>query len=219
MPWFSPRYLEHRNADTLLAANLAHMATILYNPNNVAYEAAPATTDMEIEVGEFAALFGYSPNRAWGHLTADGTVANYYAHTWPSRRVYEAFRAFPAANSITVDRHKMGYIPYAAGGFVARDERVLDLLSYTAPYVFKAGEELPARLGSYILEGPKPGAAAVVWVANRVTPLDVTVYGQLVGRGVEGAHRVYESRCTADSIEAGAGSSSSRRSLGRTSPS
>ncbi|MFC7195855.1 hypothetical protein ACFQL4_16490 [Halosimplex aquaticum] len=78
MPWFSPRYLGHMNADTLMAANLAYMATILYNPNNVAYESAPATTELELEVGEqFAGLFGYDPERAWGHITADGTVANY----------------------------------------------------------------------------------------------------------------------------------------------
>ena len=65
MPWFSPRYLGHMNADTLLAANLAYMATILYNPNNVAYESAPATTELELEVGEqFARLFGYQTDRA-----------------------------------------------------------------------------------------------------------------------------------------------------------
>ncbi len=40
MPWFSPRYLGHMNADTLMVANLAYMATVLYNPNNVAYESA-----------------------------------------------------------------------------------------------------------------------------------------------------------------------------------
>ena len=45
-PWFSPRYLGHMNSDTLMAANLAYMATILYNPNNVAYEASTATTPM-----------------------------------------------------------------------------------------------------------------------------------------------------------------------------
>ena len=50
MPWFSARYLGHMNTDTLMVANLAYMATILYNPNNCAYEGSPATTPMEIEV-------------------------------------------------------------------------------------------------------------------------------------------------------------------------
>lgn len=50
MPWFSARYLGHMNSDTLMAANLAYMATILYNPNNCTYEGSPATTALEIEV-------------------------------------------------------------------------------------------------------------------------------------------------------------------------
>ncbi|MBU7009099.1 MAG: tyrosine decarboxylase, partial [Theionarchaea archaeon] len=65
MPWFSPRYLGHMNADILMAANLGYMATILYNPNNVAYEGSPATTPLEIEVGEhLAQLMGYKPKKA-----------------------------------------------------------------------------------------------------------------------------------------------------------
>ena len=343
-PWFSPRYLGHMNSDTLMAANLAYMATILYNPNNVAYEASTATTPMEIEVGkQLARMFGYDPQRAWGHITTDGTIANYeglwiarnlksfpmavkevvpelvggmddwqllnlstdaildlmdrvkaageldavrersvrgtgvqggrlgkllvgqskhYSWTkavdvlgigqentvgirvkdnfrmdighlqetidrlidervpilavvpvvgtteegavdevheivrlrkayeergvsfflhidaayggytrsifldenseymafdglketlhehdilhkdidWPTREVYEAYRVMPEADSITVDPHKMGYVPYAAGGIVLRDRRVLDLISYFAAYVFDRSE-------------------------------------------------------------------------------
>ena len=41
MPWFSARYLGHMNSDTLVAANLAYMATILYNPNNCATRVLP----------------------------------------------------------------------------------------------------------------------------------------------------------------------------------
>ena len=404
MPWFSPRYLGHMNADTLLGANLAYMATILYNPNNVAYESAPATTELELEVGEqFASLFGYDADRAWGHITADGTIANYeglwiarnlasvppavrevrpdlletrdewellnrpvdrtldllsaaresgvleavrrhtvrgtgsdpgslgkvlvptsrhyslakavdllgigrdhlipvdvdgdyrmdvdhlaetiddlvanetpvlavvpcagtteegavdpihevialredyeergvsfyvhvdaayggYARTafveegefadldrtrdtlhdlgaidretdWPPKPVYEAFRAFPQADSVTVDPHKMGYVPYAAGGFVVRDERALDVISYSAPYLLEEGAGAPDQLGSYILEGSKPGAtAAAVWVAHRILPLSVAGYGQLVGQGIEGAHRFYHSLVSTDEI-------------------
>ena len=42
-PWFSTRYLGHMNSDTLMVANLAQMAAVLYNPNNVAYEFSVAT--------------------------------------------------------------------------------------------------------------------------------------------------------------------------------
>ena len=66
MPWFSAKYLGHMNSDILMVANLAYMATILYNPNNVAYEASTATTPMEIEVGkDMATMLGLDPEMSW----------------------------------------------------------------------------------------------------------------------------------------------------------
>ena len=407
-PWFSPRYLGHMNADTLMAANLAYMAAILYNPNNVAYEASTATTPMEIEVGkQFAYMFGYDPDSSWGHITADGTLANYeslwiarnlksfpvaakqirseliqgaddwelmnlstdrilelmdrakdegafesilehsargmglksgnvgkllvseskhyswmkamdvlgiglrnmvgirvednyrmdishlketidvligdgipilgvvaavgtteegavddvheivrlrkeyegrgisfYLHVdaayggytrsvllneyhammdfhelkqtlhdrgiinqeidWPTREVYDAYRAMQEADSITVDPHKMGYVPYAAGGIVLKDKRVLDLISYYASYVFDRKQDKPTMLGSHIMEGSKAGAvAAAVWVAHRVLPLNITGYGKLIGQSIDGAHRFYKALVAVNDIEAG----------------
>lgn len=398
MPWFSPRYLGHMTADTLLAANLGYMLTLLYNPNNCAYEGSPATTALEIEVGrQLAALMGYEPQKAWGHITSGGTVANYeglwmarnlksiplavrdcmpelvadlddwqllnlptekildlvertrdagrfedlrgrsvrgegmsggrfgkvlvpqskhyswtkavdilgigqdnlvsvpvrdnyrmdiaalraivddlaarripilavvgvvgtteegaideiheiarlrdrcedrgvsfYIHIdaayggyarslfldgdgrfldynevsrqharqgvlhgdteWLTADVYEAFRAMPEADSITVDPHKLGYVPYAAGAIVARDRRIVDLISYFAAYVFEKTDDNPMLLGSYIMEGSKSGAAAAaVWMAHRVVPLNITGYGRIIGASIEGAYRFYRS--------------------------
>ena len=406
MPWFSARYLGHMNSDTLMAANLAYMATILYNPNNCAYEGAPATTALEIEVGkQFAKMLGYDPEKAWGHITTDGTIANYeglwvarnlksiplaikavkpelveglddwqllnmstekildlvsqvkaagaleavrehsvrgtgmqsgklgkllvpqskhyswtkavdvlgigqenmvyiqvkdnyrmdidvlkatidkiisektpilgvvavagtteegaidevheivrlreeyekegvsfYIHVdaayggytrsvfldendqfmgfddlkqklhdqgvlhkeinWPSRDVYEAYKAMANADSITLDPHKMGYIPYAAGGVVLKDKRALDLISYFAAYVFEKTEDNPMLLGSYIMEGSKAGAAAAaVWTAHRVVPLNISGYGRIIGRSVEGAVRFYNSLLSTKVVE------------------
>ena len=406
MPWFSARYLGHMNSDTLMAANLAYMATILYNPNNCAYEGAPATTALEIEVGkQFAKMLGYDPEKAWGHITTGGTIANYeglwvarnlksiplaikavkpelveglddwqllnmstekildlvsqvkaagaleavrehsvrgtgmqsgklgkllvpqskhyswtkavdvlgigqenmvyiqvkdnyrmdievlkatidkivsektpilgvvavagtteegaidevhkivklreeyekegvsfYIHVdaayggytrsvfldkndqfmgfdnlkqklhdqgvlhkeinWPSRDVYEAYKAMANADSITLDPHKMGYIPYAAGGVVLKDKRALDLISYFAAYVFEKTEDNPMLLGSYIMEGSKAGAAAAaVWTAHRVVPLNISGYGRIIGRSVEGAVRFYNSLLSTKVLE------------------
>ncbi|HNY73861.1 MAG TPA: pyridoxal-dependent decarboxylase [Syntrophales bacterium] len=398
IPWFSPRYLGHMNADTLIAANLGYMLTLLYNPNNCAYEGSPATTALEIEVGrQLAKLMGYDPERSWGHITSGGTVANYeglwmarnlksiplalktcmpaaaaglddwrlrnlpsaeilaladqaraggrfeelrrhsvrgigmrgaglgkvlvpqskhyswakavdllgigqehlisvpvrdnyridvaalkkiidglaaqripilavvavvgtteegavdeiheivrlrdryedqgvcfYLHIdaayggyarslfldaegrfldyneinrqharqgvlhgdtdWLTLDVYEAFRSMPEADSITVDPHKLGYVPYAAGAIVARDRRIIDLISYFAAYVFERTDDNPMLLGSYILEGSKAGAvAAAVWMAHRVVPLNITGYGRIIGYSIEGAYRFYRS--------------------------
>lgn len=391
-PWFSMRYLGHMNSDTLMVANLAQMAATLYNPNNVAYESSMATAPMELECGlDFASLLGYDPAEAWGHITTDGTVANYESlwlarnlksfplalkeaspdlvksaddwvllnlstkgildlvdrskanktfgaalkasarargagggklgkiivpqtrhYSWdkaadilgigvdslirvpvndryrmdigalrgalaqclrertpvlalvgvvatteegavdeisemaglrdefarqglsfyfhidaayggygravfldeenrfmeraevherivamgassaeamfPSEEVWKAYRAMPEADSITIDPHKMGYIPYAAGGIALKDKRILGLVSYAAAYVFEARKNNEMNLGSVILEGSKSGAAAAgVWAAHRLLPLNIAGYGQLIGRSVAGA--------------------------------
>lgn len=392
MPWFSARYLGHMNSDTLMAANLAYMATMLYNPNNVAYEASTATSPMEIEAGQdFATLMGFDPKTSWGHITTDGSIANYEGlwmarnlksfpiavkkvkpalvkgftdwqllnmpvkkildlvekvkkagcfdevrnetargtgvgegklgvvlvpqskhyswvkaadilgignknfvpiqvdehfrmdinilkktideyskkkipilavvgvvgtteegaidkiheiaklkqayekkgisfyfhidaayggysralfldekskfmsyeqikkrlfsdkifvgkHNYPLKETYESYKLMSFADSITIDPHKMGYVPYAAGGIVIRDKRILDLISYFAAYLFEKGKNAPVLLGSYIMEGSKAGAtAAAVWASHRVIPLNITGYGQIVGRSIEGA--------------------------------
>jgi glutamate/tyrosine decarboxylase-like PLP-dependent enzyme len=52
------------------------------NPNNVATEASPLTTVLEINVGQqLSEMVGYNIDIAtspvgWGHITCDGSVAN-----------------------------------------------------------------------------------------------------------------------------------------------
>lgn len=116
---------------------------------------------------------------------------------WPEAEVYDAFAALSEVDSLTVDPHKLGFVPYPAGAVVFRDGRCRELLSQEAPYVFDAEE--PGRsqgpsIGRYILEGSKPGsAAAAVCLAHRVIPLDERGYGALLGRLV-GLARTFEAR-------------------------
>lgn len=69
------------SVDQSLPAILGYLSTMFYNPNNVAFEASPLTTRLEIEVGvQLCDMLGYtvdnSKSTAWGHITCDGTVAN-----------------------------------------------------------------------------------------------------------------------------------------------
>ena len=407
-PWFSTRYLGHMNSDTLMIANLAYMATVLYNPNNVTYESSTATSPMELECGrDLSIMLGYDPEKAWGHITTDGTVANYealwlarnlksfplgvkqvspnllkgmddwqllnmstkdvldlidktkkigifekafeasargigagygklgkvivpqtkhYSLTkaadilgigqdnfvnvqvdskfhmdlkllaktidelvkqkipilavvavvgtteegqideisdivklreryekagvsfhfhidaayggysralyldednrfmnyeemkrrireigavtkgcaYPTKKLWSDYLAMPAADSISIDPHKMGYVPYAAGGIVIKDRRMLGLISYYAAYVFENKGDLSKNLGSVILEGSKAGAtAAAVWAAHRLIPLNMTGYGQIVGRSIDGAEQLAKSINSIGAIKVG----------------
>ena len=61
------------------------------------------------------------------------------------------FRALARADSITIDPHKAGYVPYPAGGLCYRDGRMRFLLTWTAPYLHDSdnGESI----GVYGIEG------------------------------------------------------------------
>ncbi|WP_288478352.1 tyrosine decarboxylase [uncultured Clostridium sp.] len=117
---------------------------------------------------------------------------------WPSDDTYQAFKAISEAETVTIDPHKMGYIPYSAGGIVIKDTRMREVISYFATYVFEKGMDIPALLGAFMLEGSKAGAtAASVWTAHRTVPLNITGYGKLIGAGIEGAwnlHKHFENK-------------------------
>ena len=111
---------------------------------------------------------------------------------WLTEDIYNSFKAMSQVESVTIDPHKMGYIPYSAGAVAIRDIRMREAISYFATYVFEKGADIPALLGAYILEGSKAGAtAAAVWTAHKVLPLNLTGYGKLMGASIEGAYRFY----------------------------
>jgi glutamate/tyrosine decarboxylase-like PLP-dependent enzyme len=116
---------------------------------------------------------------------------------FPSERVYRSTAALAEADSVTVDPHKLGFVPFGAGAFVVRNRRVLDLVQQEAPYVFTgavADDELRyRRLGRFIIEGSKPGAAAAAcYVNHRVLPLDSQHFGRLIARGVQSCEQLVD---------------------------
>ncbi|MGN2246827.1 pyridoxal phosphate-dependent decarboxylase family protein [Frateuria sp. GZRR35] len=140
--------------------------------------------------------FAVHVDAAWGGYLAtvfrheDGSlrpreeVAADYAH-FPTPDVHAAFAALGDTDSVTVDPHKLGYLPYGSGAFVCRDHRAMALLAERADYVFHGATpaDYLARyrsLGQYIPEGSKPGAAAAaVYFTHKVLPLDHAHFGRL----------------------------------------
>lgn len=90
VPFNSYRYQGHMLWDNSLPAMAGYFGAMLHNQNNVAAEASPATTAMEIEVAnDLARMVNYNtdktkPPYAWGHITCDGSMANLEAH-WSAR--------------------------------------------------------------------------------------------------------------------------------------
>ncbi|KAL8682657.1 MAG: hypothetical protein Q9186_001344 [Xanthomendoza sp. 1 TL-2023] len=91
----------------------------------------------------------------------------------------EDIYAMRYADSITVDPHKAGYIPYPAGGLCYRDGRMRFLITWTSPYI--SGTGTTESIGIFGVEGSKPGASAMsTWLANRCIGMGVDGYGALL---------------------------------------
>jgi hypothetical protein len=92
-------------------------------------------------------------------------------------------KAIRKCNSVTIDPHKWGYVPYPAGSLSYRNGLMTNLVTFGAPYIGsdeeKAGSAL--SMGESGIEGSKPGAAAAaVYLSHCVLRPDRTGYGQLM---------------------------------------
>jgi glutamate/tyrosine decarboxylase-like PLP-dependent enzyme len=110
---------------------------------------------------------------------------------FPSDNVYRAFEALASVDTVTVDPHKLGFVPFGAGAVLFRDHRMLDLVTQDADYLFDSERNTNSyrdkfqTLGKYILEGSKPGAAAAaVCVSQTVVPLDRDNLGKVLAETI-----------------------------------
>lgn len=103
-----------------------------------------------------------------------------------SEDVYNAVAAMATVDSVTIDPHKWGYIPYPAGALLCRDYHVRDAVAYAAPYIpTDETDGFGGFIGQWTLEGSRPGASAVsAYLSQAVLPLDPEGHGALVGNCV-----------------------------------
>ncbi len=120
---------------------------------------------------------------------------------WGNKEVCSAFLAFPRAESIVVDPHKMGYVPYPCGVVAFRNDRVRHFLTQEAPYITVTAASNhqtrqynpPVNVGPFILEGSKPGAAAAsCWLSHRMIPPRREGYGEIARASLLAARELYE---------------------------
>jgi hypothetical protein len=111
----------------------------------------------------------------------------------PHRHACDALERLGECDSITIDPHKLGYVPYPAGCVCFRSNWVKPLARQHAPYIAEpaADPESDRRadtIGVYVLEGSKPGAAAAaVWLSHTLIPLDTSGHGQLIRQTIRSA--------------------------------
>ncbi|KAJ6259348.1 hypothetical protein Dda_6248 [Drechslerella dactyloides] len=112
VPFFSSRCSGHINMDTTMPALLGYMTAMLSDQNNVAFEASPFTTAIELRVGEqICEMLGYNTDSdkdepiGWGRITADGAIPNIEA-LWVARNL----KYYPVALRHAVEEGELSYI-------------------------------------------------------------------------------------------------------------
>ncbi|KAK6515221.1 hypothetical protein TWF506_007564 [Arthrobotrys conoides] len=114
IPFWSPRFNGHMNMDTTMPALLGYLTAMLYNPNNLALEGSPLTTILEVVVGkQLSEMLGYNivPDLdptvpvGWGHITADGSIANLEA-IWVARNL----KFYPLSLSLAITEGSLKFI-------------------------------------------------------------------------------------------------------------
>ncbi len=108
-----------------------------------------------------------------------------------SADVIGALLAMSRADSLTIDPHKLGYIPYASGAFLVRNRRDYCFSAYSnAPYI-----DFDDRFdrGPFTLEGSRSAAGAVAtWLAAKTMGFGPKGYGLLLERTVRIAKHLIE---------------------------
>ena len=107
---------------------------------------------------------------------------------WSDPDVIKTFMAFKEADSITVDPHKLGYIQYPAGVIAFKNANVVQYIAQKASYISKVKNGVEKiimnevnAIGPYIIEGSKPGAAAVAcWLSEKTIPFNIKNHGEIM---------------------------------------
>jgi len=103
-----------------------------------------------------------------------------------------ALCAFPRASSLTLDPHKLGFVPYACGAFLVPDANAYLVSNIHAPYLEEiADAKFPSW--STTLEGSRAATGpSAVWLSAKIMPLDSDGHGWFLNKSLSITHMLYD---------------------------
>jgi len=117
----------------------------------------------------------------WHHV--DAAYGGYFATVADgdpalSENATLALRAMAEADSVALDPHKLGYVPYSAGVFLTRTERDYGIKTFDAPYIHYPTKD---DRGPFTIEGSRNATgAAATWLCARVIGTSPDGYGKIL---------------------------------------
>jgi len=99
-----------------------------------------------------------------------------------SENMARALKAIGRSNSVTIDPHKLGYVPYASGAFLCNSKREYYYRKSIAPYINFTGT---MERGPQTIEGSRSAAGAVsTLLTARTIGLGADGYGRILERTI-----------------------------------
>lgn len=120
---------------------------------------------------------------------------------WKDPDLFKSLLYMSQADSITIDPHKLGYVPYPSGVICFKNGLITELFTQEAPYIsdqkigFSTAVDKPiirTNVGPYVIEGSKPGAAAAsTWLAHKSIPLNNKNHGKIIRTSLLNTLKLY----------------------------
>lgn len=124
----------------------------------------------------------------WHHV--DAAYGGYFCSTFRGgetqldEHTAKAFSAISQVDSVTLDPHKLGYVPYACGAFLVRESQSYAVSHISAPYL-QEQPDIEYPTWSTTLEGSRSATGAgAVWLSSCVLPLDASGHGELLNQSL-----------------------------------
>lgn len=97
--------------------------------------------------------------------------------------VANSFAAISRADSVTLDPHKLGYVPFACGAFLVADEKRYRVSAFDAKYIQSPNANVDRWMKT--LEGSRSAAGATAtWMTAKTIGLNQQGYGKILARTI-----------------------------------
>lgn len=124
-------------------------------------------------------------------LDQNNAVLSYKDNLPITPYLYRQLCALEKVDSITIDPHKHGLMPYGAGAIFYRDKNLQSVILNEAPYTYNNKDQL--NLGRLSLEGSRPGAmASACYLTYTIFPLHKEGMGRILFSTLKTAKYFYQ---------------------------
>lgn len=101
----------------------------------------------------------------------------------------KSFAAISRADSVTLDPHKLGYVPYACGAFLVPEGKRYRVSAFDAKYIQSPNENIDRWMKT--LEGSRSAAGATAtWMTAKTIGLNDQGYGQILTRTILARNKI-----------------------------